>query len=78
MRERATADWLRDKFSPEQVEAMVRSAKAAIVRESPDLRLPEPALAEFAYRRVLDQYAEQAGVLGFDEFASRPQMCLPI
>ncbi len=78
MRERDTGDWLRERFSPAQVDAMVKSARGAILRESPDLRLPEPALAEFAFRRVLEQYADQAGVPSFEDYSLQSQMSLPL
>lgn len=78
-RERETNEWLRSQFTPNEIEAMVKSARAAILRETPDLRLPEPALHEFALRRVLENFAEQAVSLSFEEFSARQaQMSLAL
>ena len=78
-RERQTEFWLRSQFSGNEIDAMVKSARAAILRETPDLRLPEPALNEFALRRVLENFADQAIPLSFEEFIERQtQMTLPL
>ncbi len=77
-RERETSRWLRGRFDEGEIDGLVKAARAAIQRESPDLRLPEPAMSEFAFRRVLETHAEMAGVAGFDDYCQTGQMSLPL
>jgi hypothetical protein len=66
------------RLTGEEVQARVRAAKAAIARERPDLRLPEPAATEFAARRMRDAIATQLPLATFDEFCREKQIRLPL
>ena len=66
------------RFRQEDINARVKAAKAAIARERPDLRLPEPAATEFATRRVREAMAEELALPCFEEFCCQRQMQLPM
>jgi hypothetical protein len=74
--EREAQAWIDATFTPSDVARHIKAARAAIARDFPDLRLPEPALQEFALRRVRQSCAARAGVAGFEEFCQQRQMTL--
>ncbi len=75
-RDREVDHYLRIKFGEEEVDRMVKAAKAALARERPELRLPEPAASEFALRRVRAQVAEELKLRTLDEFVRESQLSL--
>ncbi len=66
--------FLKGRYSEDEIRLMVRSAKVTMAKRRPELRLPEPAATEFAWRQLRDEVAEQLKVLRFEEYREKRQL----
>jgi hypothetical protein len=77
-RDSETDRYIAANLSSEQLKIRINAAKLVITKERSELRLPEPALHDFAVRRVRESLSEEAKPLSFEDFCRDRQQRLPI